>query len=153
MNSANITPADKYSEFYMTPKVTRENYSSETPWEPLIGYSRAVKVQQNIYVSGCTAIDPSGEVRLGLDPYNQTKKAIEIAKGAIEALGGRLTDVVRTRMYVTDISQWRLYARAHREFFGNIRPANTFVQVAKLVDPRMMIELEVDAVIGATVEE
>jgi enamine deaminase RidA (YjgF/YER057c/UK114 family) len=131
----------------------RKNYSSETPWEPLIGYSRAVRVGQTIYVSGCTAIDANGEVSLGLDPYKQTKKSIEIIKNAIESLGGRLSDVVRTRMFVTDISQWKHFARAHNEFFENIRPANTFVQVAKLVDPRMMVEMEAEAVVGAELEE
>lgn len=137
----------------MSATKVRKNYSSETPWEPLIGYSRAVRVGQTIYVSGCTAIDSNGEVSLGLDPYKQTKKAIEIIKNAVEALGGRLSDVVRTRMFVTDINQWKHFARAHNEFFEHIRPANTFVQVAKLVDPRMMVEMEAEAVVGAELEE
>lgn len=130
----------------------RHNVSTNTPWEPLIGYSRAVRTGNLVFVSGTTAINVKGDVLAPGDPYEQTKRVIETIRQSLENAGARLSDVVRTRMFVTDLSQWKGYALAHREAFGDIRPANTFVQVARLIDPRMMIEMEADAVIGFTVE-
>ena len=130
----------------------RQNISTGTPWEPLIGYSRAVRTGNLIFVSGTTAIDIKGDVLAPSDPYEQTKKVIDTIRQSLEQAGARLSDVVRTRMFVTDLAQWKAYALAHREAFGDIRPANTFVQVARLIDPRMMIEMEADAVLGFTVE-
>lgn len=124
----------------------RENFSSGTPWEPLIGYSRAVRVGTHVYVSGTAAIDSSGTLIGVGDAYQQTKYVIEKVKAALEQTGAKLQHVVRTRLYVSDINRWKDYARAHREYFENIRPANTIVEV-RLVDPRMLVEIEVDAVI------
>ncbi len=126
----------------------RIQISSGTPWEPLIGYSRAVRVGNNVYVSGTTALDASGEVVGAGDAYIQTRHVIDIIRRSLQDAGANLSDVVRTRMFVTDISQWKSFSRAHREAFEKIRPTNTFVQVAKLIDPRMLIEMEVDAVLG-----
>ena len=124
----------------------RENISSGTPWEPLLGYSRAVRMGNVVYVSGTTAIDVEGNVLGEGSAYYQTKRAIEIIKESLEKAGASLSDVVRTRMFVTDISRWKEYGQAHREAFEKIRPANTLVEVKSLVDPRMLIEIEAEAV-------
>jgi enamine deaminase RidA (YjgF/YER057c/UK114 family) len=119
---------------------------SGAPWESIAGYSRAVRVGNHIAVSGTTAQGPDGLVGRG-DPAAQTRRCLEIVQAAIEALGGTLDDVVRTRMYVTDIRLWEPIARVHGEVFGAIRPATAMVQVAALIEPDMLVEIEADAIV------
>ena len=132
----------------------RINIASRSMWEPLRGYSRAVRVGQHLYISGTTAIDRNGDV-VGIgEPYMQTRFVIERVREILTAAGFRLSDVVRTRLSVTHMGRWDEYAKAHREAFETIRPASSIVQVSKLVDPRLMIEMEVDAIMGcALVDE
>jgi enamine deaminase RidA (YjgF/YER057c/UK114 family) len=126
----------------------RETFKSGAPWESLVAYSRAVRVGAHIAVSGTAPVDDNGDV-VGIgDPYQQARRCIEIIASALKEAGGGLEHVVRTRMFVTDIEQWEEFARAHREAFEGIEPATTMVQVARLIDPRMLIEIEADAVIG-----
>jgi enamine deaminase RidA (YjgF/YER057c/UK114 family) len=126
----------------MTP---RERISSGAKWESIVGYSRAVKVGNRIYVTGTTAIDESGEI-VGLgDGYQQAQQCIRNIEKALNRLGAGLAHVVRTRMYVTDISRWEEYGRAHGEFFRDIMPATAMVEVSALIDPKMLIEIEADA--------
>ena len=126
---------------------TRTNFSSGAPWEPVVGYSRAVRVGALVFVSGTTAIGPGGEV-VGLDdPYVQTRRALEIIGAALARAGARLEHVVRTRLFVTRIADWEAIGRAHGEVFGEIRPATTMVEVSRLIDSRMLVEIEADAVI------
>jgi len=133
-------------------KVKRENISSGTPWEPLVGYSRAVKAGNFIYVSGTASVDTEGNI-IGLnDPYIQTKTVISLIRKSLEKAGAELSDVVRTRMFVSDMSRWKEYAEAHREAFKKIRPATTFIEVARLLDKRMLIEMEAEAIIGCKQE-
>jgi enamine deaminase RidA (YjgF/YER057c/UK114 family) len=123
----------------------RKRYSSGTKWEPVVGYSRAVRVDNKIYVTGTTATDETGDVVGVNDAYAQTVQTIRNIERALQALDGGLENVVRTRMFVTDISRWEEYGRAHGEFFREIMPATTMVEVSKLIDPRMLIEIEADA--------
>lgn len=126
----------------------REVLSSGVPWEPLIGYSRAVRVGQQVFVAGTTATDEQGQV-VGLgDPHAQTAQALRNIEHALQRVGARLADVVRTRMFVTNIKHWQEIGRAHGEFFREIRPAATMVQVQRLIDPAMLVEIEVDAIIA-----
>ena len=118
--------------------------SSGTTWEPVVGYSRAVAAGDFVFVSGCTSVDGATFVHPG-DAYAQTAQAIRNAAGALAGLGATVADVVQTRMYVTDISRWQEYGRAHGEAFGEVRPAATMVEVASLIDPGMLIEVEVVA--------
>lgn len=123
----------------------RQKYSSGTKWESIVGYSRAVKVGERIYVTGTTATNETGEIIGAGDAYAQTARAIQNIEKALKALGASLENVVRTRMFVTDISRWEEYGRAHGEFFAQIKPCATMVEVSKLVDPEMLIEIEVEA--------
>lgn len=127
----------------------RINYDSGTPWEPLRGYSRAVRVGDHLFISGTTATGPGGEI-VGLnDPYEQTRYVLELIKQLLPQAGFQLEDVVRTRLFVTRMSRWEEYARAHREVFERVRPASSIVEVSHLTDPRMLVEIEVDALRGA----
>ena len=123
----------------------RKKYSSGTKWEPIVGYSRAVRVGERIYVTGTTATDDNGDIIGVGDAHAQTVQAIKNIERALEALDAGLENVVRTRMYVTDISRWEEYGRAHGEFFHEIMPANAMIEVSKLIDPRMLVEIEADA--------
>src|SRR5690349_4260473 len=123
----------------------RQHYSSGTKWEPIVGYSRAVRVGERIYVTGTTATNENREIVGEGDAYAQTVQAIKNIERALKALDATLENVVRTRMFVTDISRWEEYGRAHGEFFRDIMPATTMVEVSKLIDPRMLIEIEADA--------
>ena len=125
----------------------RKLYSTGTKWEPIVGYSRAVRVGNQIFVTGTTATDEHGEIVGEGDAYAQTVQVIRNIERAIQSLGGNLIDVVRTRIFVTDISRWEEYGRAHGEFFGAIRPCATMVEVSRLIDDRMLVEIEVDAIV------
>jgi enamine deaminase RidA (YjgF/YER057c/UK114 family) len=127
--------------------MTRRNISSGTIWEEKVGYSRAVKVGDQVYVSGTVAVNDKNEI-VGIDdPYEQAKFIFKKIENAIEKAGGKLNDIVRTRMYLTDISDAEEIGKAHAEFFKEIKPASTMIEISKLVDPQMLVEIEVDAVI------
>jgi enamine deaminase RidA (YjgF/YER057c/UK114 family) len=127
--------------------VSSDRVSSGTPWEPVVGYSRAVRAGDTIYVSGCTAT-VAGEVVAVGDAYEQTRLALQGVSDALARLGAEVRHVVRTRIYVTDITRWQDVARAHGEVFGDIRPATSMVEVSALIDPKMLVEVEAVAWTG-----
>jgi enamine deaminase RidA (YjgF/YER057c/UK114 family) len=123
----------------------RQNISSGTPWEATVGYSRAVKIGNHVWVSGTTASDATGQVQCVGDVAGQARYIMQKIEHALDQAGATMQDVVRTRVYVTDIAQWEAVARVHGEFFGDVRPASLMVEVSKLIDPLHLIEIEVDA--------
>jgi enamine deaminase RidA (YjgF/YER057c/UK114 family) len=129
----------------VTDRNGRKCVSTGSPWEPIVGYSRAIRDGDCIFVTGTVGLEPDGQ--FGPTLNHQTRRALEIIIAAIEALGGKATDVVRTRIYVTDISRWREAAEVHSEFFESIRPATTMVQIARLIDDKALVEIEADAIV------